>query len=99
LEGIPERNKYNVHTKFHENLSHSKVEMARGWAHRQHGDTSLPLSFWEAGLEKSYKQCKSDHDHNFTTQCLHVAYNPNFYTNLYERAPYAHVYRLFIGGN
>jgi hypothetical protein len=27
LEGIPERNTYNVHTKFNENLSDSRVEM------------------------------------------------------------------------
>jgi hypothetical protein len=46
------------------------------------------------GLAKSYKQCKTDHNHNFTTECLNVEYNPNFYANLHKWKPYA-VHRLF----
>ena len=45
------------------------------------------------GIGKIYEQCKSDHNHNFTSQCLHMENNPNFYMNLYKWKPYAHVHR------
>jgi hypothetical protein len=51
------------------------------------------------GVGKIYKQCKSDHSHNFTPQCLHMEYNPNLYMNLYKWKPYAHVQRPFLLNN